>query len=58
MTNSKSVHNDRVMTGDIFTVGGSANSGVDGMKFVTLATVPNIPPLGQTKLGNMSNKFT
>ena len=44
--------------GNIFTVGGSANGGVDGMKFVSFAAVPNILPLGQTELGNIRNKFT
>ena len=45
------------MARNIFTVGDSANSAVDGMKCVTLAAVPNILPLGQIELGDMKNKF-
>ena len=57
VTNLQSASNCGIMVGDIFTMSDSTNGGVDGMKFVTLAAVPNILPLGQTELIDMRDKF-
>jgi len=44
MTNSESVEQDRIVAGNIFAMLDSANSGINRMKFITLATVPYILP--------------
>jgi len=44
MTNLESVEYDGIIAGNIFAMLDSANSGVNRMKFITLATVPYILP--------------
>ena len=56
MAKSESANNHRLTARANFIVLSSTHNWVDGMKFIAQATIPDILPFFQTKLGDARNK--